>query len=432
VTAIGPDADTDPFGIPVRPLLDVIVVGAGPAGLAAAVELRKLGAVRVLVVEREEAPGGAPRHCPHPGFGLGDMGRLLTGPAYARRCARAAVAAGVEIRTATLVTGWEPPVAEGVHQVTLTSAAGAQTLTAAAVLLATGCRERPRAARLIPGGRPPGIMTTGELQRRVAAGERVTGRVLVVGAGNAAFSALATLARTGAQVVALVTAHPRHTTFPALAWLAARRWHVPVWTATTVSRIDGDATLTGVELAGVDTGESRFVHCDAVVFTGDLVPEYELARLAGLDMDPGTGGPAVDTALATSAPMVFAAGDLVHTGSSAGGAAYSGWHAARQAVSALGGNGQHGRRLPVTVAAPLTWISPNVIRPGGPQPPREAFLVHGGTFGRPARLEVLQGGMRLARTRPLRAIPGRPVRLPAGWVDRASADGGPVTVRLTT
>src|SRR5215813_2304620 len=173
-------------GQPVPPgvTADVLVVGAGPAGLAAAVELRRVGAGRVLVLDRDDEPGGIPRHCRHTGFGLRDQRRVLTGPAYARRYADAAVAAGADLRPATTVTGWQhPPAAPGQHQLAATGPAGVQTVVGAAVLLATGCRERPRSARLIPGDRPPGVMTTGELQRRVyLAGERLTGRALIVGA----------------------------------------------------------------------------------------------------------------------------------------------------------------------------------------------------------------------------------------------------------
>src|SRR5262249_19097741 len=214
------------------------VVGAGPAGLAAAVELRRLGAGSVLVADRDEAAGGIPRHSAPTGFGARDLRRVLTGPAYRRPYPPAAAAAGADVRRATTVTGWDGPGRPGgPHRVTLTSAAGPGTVDAAAVLLATGCRERPRAARLVPGDRPPGIMTTGELQRRVyLAGQRLPGRALVVGAEHVSFSAMVTLAHAGAEVVALVTDRPRHTSYAAFRLAASWRWHVPVWPSTAVRR----------------------------------------------------------------------------------------------------------------------------------------------------------------------------------------------------
>jgi thioredoxin reductase len=313
----------------------------------------------------------------------------------------------------------------------LTSAGGIETVTASAVLLATGCRERPRAARLVPGGRPPGVMTTGELQQRVYLhGQRLPGRALVVGAEHVSFSAMVTLAHAGADVLALVTDQPRHQSFAAFALAAAARWRVPVWASTAVRRIAGRDRLEGVELADLRTGATRFVGCDTVVFTGDWIPDHELARLAGTQLDPGTRGPGVDTTLETSVPGVFAAGNLVHAAETADVAAAGGRHAARHIAAALrGGQRPRGPRIPVTVAAPLRWISPNAIRPDGPPPPRGHFLLRGDVFRRPARLEARQGDQVLAATR-TRLVPGRPAHLGAGWMARADPSAGPVLVVL--
>ena len=315
----------------------VVVVGAGPAGLSAAVELRRLGVGPVLVADREAEAGGVPRHSWHTGYGLRDLRRVLTGPAYARSLVSAALAAGAELRTGTTVTGWTTGP-DGAHAVTMTSPAGRQTVQAAAVLLATGCRERPRTARLVPGDRPAGVMTTGELQQRVyLGGERLAGRALVVGAEHVSFSAAMTLAHAGADVIALVTEYERQQSYAAFRFGAAVRWRVPVWTCGTVRRIAGRGRLEGVEVADARTGAARFVPCEVVVFTGDWIPDHELARLAGLTMDPGTRGPAVDTTLSTSLAGVFAAGNLVHAAETADVAALSGRHAARHIAAFLGG-----------------------------------------------------------------------------------------------
>src|SRR5690349_14372615 len=293
----GPQASGGSRGSSPRASTDVLIVGAGPAGLAAAVELRRLGAGTVVVADRDDAAGGIPRHSEHTGFGARDLRRMLTGPAYARRYADAAAAAGADVRVGTTVTGWEGSPGGGSfdgggpHRLTLTSPAGIETVAARAVLLATGCRERPRTARLVPGDRPPGVMTTGELQRRVYLhGERLPGRALVVGAEHVSFSAMVTLAHAGADVLALVTDQPRHQSFAAFALAAAARWRTPVWAATAVRRIAGRDRMEGVELADLRTGGTRFVGCDTVVFTGDWIPDHELARLAGTQLDPGTRG----------------------------------------------------------------------------------------------------------------------------------------------
>ena len=435
-------------GVPTRASTstDVLIVGAGPAGLAAAVELRRLGVDRVLVLDRDEAAGGIPRHSEHTGFGARDLRRVLTGPAYARRYTGAAASAGADIRVGTTVTGWEGTPggglspAGGPHRVTLTSSAGIETVAARAVLLATGCRERPRTARLVPGDRPPGVMTTGELQRRVhLAGQRLPGRALVVGAEHVSFSAMVTLAHAGARVLALVTGRPRHSSYAAFGLVASWRWHVPVWPSTVVRRVTGRGRLEGVELADVRTGETRFVPCELVVFTGDWIPDHELARAGGLAMDPGTRGPAVDTALGTSAPGVFAAGNLVHAAETADIAALGGRHAARgiaaylrAGAGARGGDGPAPgpERLPVTVEPPLLWIAPNVLRTGGPAPPRGRFVLRSDAFARLARLEVWQDGRRLATGVSYGMKPDTPVRLGASWTGLADPGGGLVTVRL--
>ncbi len=307
---------------------DVLIVGAGPAGLAAAIELRRLGAGRVIVADRESDAGGVPRHSAHAGYGLRDLHRVMTGPAYARHYAAAAEQAGAQIRTATTVTsllpgrpgpGQQSPSQQSpsqqspseqspCHRAVLTSAAGIETVFARAVLLATGCRERPRSARLVPGGRPAGIMTTGELQQRVyQGGQRLPGRALVVGAEHVSFSAMVTLEHAGADVLALVTDQPRQQSYAAFALAARLRWRVPVWTSTAVRRIDGRGALAAVELADLRTGAARLVECDTIVFTGDWIPDHELARMAGVVIDPATRGPAVDTGMQTSVSSLYAA-----------------------------------------------------------------------------------------------------------------------------
>jgi len=424
--------------------VDVLIVGAGPAGLAAAAELRRLGAGQVLVADREQQPGGVPRHSAHTGYGMRDLHRVLTGPAYARRYAAEAAAAGAEIRTGTTVTGWA-----GNGRATLTSSSGIETVSARAVLLATGCRERPRPARLVPGDRPAGVMTTGELQQRVYLhGERLPGRALVVGAEHVSFSAMVTLAHAGADVVALVTELPRQQSYAAFALGALARWRVPVWTSTVLRRVDGRDRLTAVDVADVRTGAVRRVECGTLVFTGDWIPDHELARAAGIAIDPGTRGPAVDTSLETSARNVFAAGNLVHAAEIADVAALDGIHAARQIAAALRGRGpaatpeapDHAselaaHRVPLTAEPPLAWISPNAIRFATPAdaapvpPPRGRFLLRSQVFQHRAALEVRQGDRVLAGQR-ARLIPGRPVHLDAAWLARVRPSDGPVLVAL--
>ena len=451
---------------------DVLVVGAGPAGLSAAAELRRLGVRRVVVADREAAAGGVPRHSRHAGYGLRDLHRLLSGPSYARVLTDTAARAGAQLRTGSTVTGLRAR-GEGLSAV-LTSAAGIEEVHAPAVLLTTGCRERPRAARLVPGDRPSGVLTTGELQQRVyLGGERLEGRALVVGAEHVSFSAALTLAHAGARVLALVTDQPRHASYAAFRLGAALRWRVPVWTSATVTRVAGAAgRLTAVDLAdvagmaGLDTvagldslagmagGRARTVACEWLVFTGDWIPDHELARTAGVTLDAGTRGPAIDTSMATSTPGVFAAGNLVHAAETADVAALSGRHAARQIAAYLQAGppaqppspdpavapAQAAAPVPVIADPPLHWISPNAIAVGVTRvgstsdgtaavpPPLGRFAIRAAEYQQRATLEARQDGRLLARSRPLRLIPGRPVHLHASWLASVDPAGGPVRV----
>ena len=409
--------------------VDVLVVGAGPAGLAAAVELRRQGVERVLIAEREPEAGGVPRHCAHTGFGLRDLRRILTGPAYARHYAEAAAAAGADLRCGTTVTQLTSDL-----RATLTSPAGIEHVRARAVLIATGCRERPRPARLIPGDRPPGVLTTGELQQRVLLGEQLPGRALIVGAEHVSFSAILTLAHAGARVVALVTDQPRHQSYAAFRLGALARWQIPVWTSTRVSRVNGRDELDSVELTDVRTGNVRQVGCRTLVFTGDWIPDHELARMAGVAISPGTAGPAVDTALRTSVPGVFAAGNVIHAAETADVAALGGRHAGRQIAALLcdraaggGSSGSARERVPIEVATPLTWIAPNAIGPERTDPSRNSFVLRSQGPRRIASLEVRQDG-RLLAARRTRLMPARSITLSARWVADVDPVGGAVQV----
>ena len=407
---------------------DVVVVGGGPAGLAAAVELRARGVGEVLVLDREPEAGGIPRHARHQGFGLRDLRRAMSGPRYARRYVDLATRAGARVVTEAMATGWTP---EGALDVT--SPGGRETVAAPAVLLATGCRERPRSARLVPGSRPAGVMTTGMLQQLVyLTAARAGRRALVVGAEHVSFSALLTLAHGGARTVGMVTELPRHQSLGAFRVGAALRYRVPLWTRTAVTAIRGRPRVEVVELTDLDTGAVRSVECDTIVFTADWIPDHELAVLAGIELDPGTRGPAVDAGLRTSRPGVFAAGNVIHGAETADVAALSGRHAASAVAGYLAKPGEWpGERAPIRCRPPLGWIAPNVVAPSPERPPRARFALRAHTFlSRPA-VEVRQRDRVLWTGRPRRVGPGRSTGLDDGWAESADPAGDPIEIRVT-
>lgn len=286
---------------------DVVIIGGGPAGLSAAIELRRRGAGRVVVYEREQHPGGAPRHTAHLGFGMLDLHRLTTGPRYAAALVRRAEKVGVGIEVGRSVRSIDGGI------VATTGASGPAAMAAGAIVLATGVRERPRAARLVPGDRPAGIFTTGSLQQFTALHhQRVGTRAVVVGAEDVSCSAVLTLRHAGCDVAAMVTplAHPDANPWLRRLTVGVRR--VPVFTGEDVAEIVGRSRVQSVVLT-----DGRRIECDTVVFTGDWVPEYELPRLAGLSMTAARA-PVVDDEFRTSRPGVFAIGNLVHPARASG------------------------------------------------------------------------------------------------------------------
>jgi NAD(P)H-nitrite reductase large subunit len=292
-------------------------------------------------------------------------------------------------------------------------------------VLATGCRERPRSARLVPGSRPAGVMTTGMLQQLVYLQGLPAGRrAVVVGAEHVSFSAIVTLAHGGARTIALTTELARHQSLAAFRLGARVRYRVPVWTRMQVSAIRGRERVEAVELTELDSGRARRVACDTVVFSADWIPDHELAVLAGIELDPLTRGPAVDAALRTSREGVFAAGNLLHGAEQADVAAVSGRRVAAAVTAHLAGAQWPSQRVPVTCEPPLGWIAPNAI--GGATAGR--FALRAAEHLTAPRVEVAQDGRTLWAGRLPRLMPGRSVRLPGGWAGAVDASGGPVCV----
>jgi thioredoxin reductase len=402
---------------------DAVVIGGGPSGLACAIELRRLG-VGVQVVERERETGGIPRHSAHTGFGLRDLRRLMSGPRYAHRYTELAADAGVELVAETMVTG-----ARG-RRLELTGPAGRRTIEPEAVVLATGCRERPRAARLVPGSRPAGVMSTSTLQQLVHLhGGKVGRRAVVVGAEHVSFSAVETLAHGGASTAALITELPRHQSLALFALGAAVRYRARVRSRTALTAIHGGERVEEVELTDLDSGAVSSLGCDLVVFSADWIPDHELAVMAGCELDPGTRGPRADSALRTELPGVFAAGNILHPAETADVSALDGRHAAAAVAAHLSGRSWPAQ-VPVHPSPPLSWVSPNLAPADNRPPPRSRFLIRSSVFLHRPRLEVSQGARVLWQGSLRRLNPGRSAHIPAGWAAQVDPQAGPVSVQV--
>jgi thioredoxin reductase len=284
---------------------DVDVIGAGPTGLAAAVQLKKKGIDRVIVLDRESSAGGIPRHCGHHSFGVIEYARLMTGPVYAKRLAETTFQAGVQIALQTSVTHLGPG---GV--LTIATPKGTGELKAKRVLIATGARETPRSARLVSGGRMLGISTTGALQSMVYLKNLIPFRnPLVVGTEIVSFSALLTCKKAGIKPAALIEENAA----PTIPWPfhhAAGWFGVPLFLNTRISKIMGRDRVENVRVTDKN-GTPRDIACDGVLFTGLFTPESTLARMGHLVLDPGTTSPVVDRFGRCSDPAYYAAGNLL-------------------------------------------------------------------------------------------------------------------------
>jgi thioredoxin reductase len=332
----------------------------------------------------------------------------------------------VEVFAETMVTEWE-----GDRGLKLTGPGGRDEIEPPAVVLATGCRERPRSARLVPGSRPPGVMTTATLQQLVhLQGRKVGRRAVIVGAEHVSFSAVATLAHGGASVAGLVTELPHHQSLRSFRVGAAVRYRAPVWTRTALTGIHGSERVESVELTELDSGRTRTVDCDLVIFTANWIPDHELAVVAGCELDSGTRGPLIDPALRTTKAGVFAAGNLLHPAETADVCALDGRHAAPAVAAYLREPGEWPTHVRMTARDPLAWVAPNLLPATGHGPPRGRFLLRSDEFIRRARLQVRQGDRELWSGRVGRLVPGRSAHIPAGWAAQVDAAAGPVIVAV--
>jgi thioredoxin reductase len=282
-------------------MIDVAIIGGGPAGVAAALTLKRRGVGRVVILEREAMLGGVPRHCGHPPFGMHEFGRVLTGPAYARRLRAAAEKAGIEILLQHAVVKLHP---NGVLDVATPD--GGLELRALRVLLATGARESPRSALLLGGDRPLGVLNTGALQAHVVLhGSVPFRRPVVVGTELVSLSSLATCRGHGIRPVAMLESGRR----PVARWpltLFPRLLRIPLHYGAEIAEICGGARVESVKLH-----DGHEIICDGVLLTGQFVPEASLARMGHLAVDAGSGGPVTDQYGRCSDGAYFAAGNLL-------------------------------------------------------------------------------------------------------------------------
>ncbi|MCS0504996.1 NAD(P)/FAD-dependent oxidoreductase [Ancylobacter mangrovi] len=335
---------------------DVIVVGGGPAGVAAAVELRRRGVERVVLLDREPELGGATRHCSHSPFGMREFGRVYLGAAYGRRLAQEAGQAGVDVRLGHSVVR----MLDG-GQLEVASARGVETLSARRLMIATGARERPRADRLLPGDRPIGVVTTGTLQAYVAFhGLMPFRRPVILGSELVSLSAVLTCLTHGARPLALLESAPHPLARAPFAWFP-RIAGVPFHCGAEVIDIRGVDRVEAVAFRRSD-GAVETLACDGVLLTGRFTPESALFRQSPIGVEAGSAGPAIDQDGRTADPVVFASGNILRAVETGGWAFREGRAVGRAIAADLARDAQVAPPVPVTFDPPVKLVVPGLLR----------------------------------------------------------------------
>ena len=387
--------------------VDLLIIGGGPAGLAAACAAREAGVENLLILEREDTLGGILRQCIHNGFGLHTFKEELTGPEYAARYIARVKELGIPYECGAMVIS----LSAERKAVYVSRTEGIVTVEAGAVILAMGCRERPRGALGTPGWRCAGIFTAGTAQKLVNLEGRMPGkRVVILGSGDIGLIMARRMTFSGAKVLACVELMPYSSGLKRNIVQCLDDYGIPLLFSHTVVDVHGRERLTGVTIAEVDAaknpipGTEQRIDCDTLLLSVGLIPENELSAMAGVAISPATNGAVVDETLATNVPGIFSCGNVLHVHDLVDFVSAEAARAGASAARFLSGESAGGARMPVLAGNGVSALVPEVL---SERPEADVtFMFRPRAVYQNARIVVSRGGETLASKRARILAPG--------------------------
>lgn len=387
---------------------DVVIIGGGPAGLAAAVQLKKQGVEDILIIEREKQLGGILRQCIHDGFGLARFGETLSGPEYSQRFIDMVNELGIDyITNATVID------LTGDKIVTAATREGLIQVQAKVIILAMGCRERTRGALAIPGSRPAGIYNAGVAQSYINLFNTMVGKeVVIMGSGDIGMIMARRLTLEGAKVKGVFEVLPYPSGLPRNIEQCLNDYGIPLYLSHSVVKIKGQERIEGVTVVQLDEqmrpipGTEQDFSCDTLVLSVGLIPENELSINAGVLLDGRTKGAFVDENYMTNVPGVFAAGNVLHVHDLVDFVSQEAEELAEGVCGYLSGQGQATCNLTVQTCPMIGHVIPQKV--SGTKDFNLSFRVR-----KPLRkcvVEVKQGGIVLKSVKLPKAIPAEMIQ----------------------